>query len=174
MKFALLTTLILTPLFSQTSTKQPEPRIQMAELNLQLGTNRESVLAKLAVTKNTRLKELGADWYEVLASAADGSWTGIGDVIFRNGKLTRICLYVGDPTPPTATSLAMALYVAIKLDNGSPTREVSARTNSDGDVTIHEIHLLFTDHETVISSSSPHGVQTNCVQVYYPAVLAAK
>lgn len=141
----------------------------IAGVELRLGMARDSVLAKLAVAPDTRLKELGDDWYEVLVKTPDG-WAGAGDVIFRSGTLTRVCLYMG-PTHQSATGVMMALYSAVS-PNSSTSSRAWAVINQGPDPPVHEIHFLFEDREVVVSSSKPAGAGIVTVQVYFPKVLA--
>jgi hypothetical protein len=81
----------------------------LAGVNFQIGMGKDSALAKLAMAPNTRLYELGPDGYEAIAGKSE-VWSG--DVIFREDKLVRICLYLGG-SPQTASSIAAALYAAV-------------------------------------------------------------
>jgi hypothetical protein len=140
----------------------------LAGVNLRLGMGKEAVLAKLAVAPDTRLLEIGTDWYEVLTKKPE-AWVGAGDVVFRDDKLTRVGLYM---VGQSASSVATALYDAVGQGNANNTATAWARINSDPDPPVREVHFMFADREVVVSSSSPARVEVVSVQVYFPRVLA--
>jgi hypothetical protein len=150
----------------------PASPISLAGEKLELGMPRDAALAKLAVAPNTRLQEVGTDFYQVL-SKNDAGWAAAGDIIFRGGVLTRVCVNMERSGKPAAFDAFTAIYAAIKDEHtGSPSR-VWAGLNQQSDPPVPEVHLIFPDREVVMSASAPEGAALVFIQVYFPIVLAA-
>src|SRR5258708_5132890 len=86
--------------------------INLAGVELRLGTSKESVLAVFKPESKFHVAEIGTDWYAVSVKALD-SWASAGSVTFHGGRLIRVAWnsYSSDKTD-TAT-FAKELYTAI-------------------------------------------------------------
>lgn len=152
---------------------QTRSAIPLAGADLVLGASRDAVLAKLAVIPNAKLRELGPDWYGV-QTQGPGGWITAGDVIFRDGKLTRISIHVGTSSSPAKSqpSISRDFYSSIAGLNGTLPKRVWANINSTNETPTYEVHLLFEDREIVISSTVIQGTEIASVEIYFPQILA--